>query len=618
MKKSYALVEFETNKYIHGSYHHAKFQEAYNLEIFLSMLSSSSFKEHKEFNEISDFFQPSIEIIAKEILDDLNENRLKRKEPRLSLFLDDLEKTIKLYRFVLEDIDLTDLELLYKSARKHIMSSNSNFKLATADIINLLQQYQLLEKTIIENILKNLSKLVERNYSYILGEFWYDDEISSKINIKEEEIDQYIKLLYIILMNKNITKKEIVGLFEKLTSIECDYWNCKTDNKYISFFKYEFPIELDNVFESKSEYYYRIARYIDSLTIADRFNRFIELLNEEKECFYVFEILNTELSKNDEVNFGGITYYNEKISKSKGSRFSIKYKDSLRLKDHFGNKDTKQVKAIIPYKTKRYFSNISALKVRDIIENNISFFKLIHRGTDEKSDYFRPNSPKMDVSYSYIILDEEYYFLSSHFTAYDGEKTFHKNTIVQGIFTNDELNKKLDLLIKHLNYKQVENTLTANDILLLQSLSKYKQSIESTNFSDLLLSSWNGIELFAGAIQKDNKLKVIEELIALVYSFIYTNDCYKWDLSNKKLINEIDNRAKHLIVYAYMYRNKIVHSHLIENSFMISISRGINIIFRQLLILLVGKIVLNTDFELTKIVDQLKSDLNKNIEKLKK
>jgi len=616
LQKSNALVEFKTNKYLHGSYHHNKFQEIYNLDKFLTLIQSSNFKEHKEFNEISNFFKPSIEIITKEILDDLNENGLKRKESRLSLFLDDLKDAIKLYKCVLEDIDLTDLELLYKSARKHIMAQNSNLVLAIADIMNLQQQYQLLEKTILENILKNLSKFVEGNYKYVLGQFWYDDDKTPyQRNITENHINRYIKLLYIILMNKNITKKEIIDLFKKLISMNCEYWNCTMDNKNVSFFQYDYPVKLDDTFDLKSEYYYEVSIYINSLTITDRFNRFIELLNEEKQCFYIFQILNTELSKTNEVSLGGITYYNENILKSKGSKYTTKNQE--RLKDHFGAKESKQVKAMISYKTKRYFSNISALKARSIIENNISFFKLIQSQSDEKADYFKPSASKMDVSYSYFMLDSEYYFISKSLTSYDGDTTFNKNTIIDGIFTNNEMNQKLDVLMKHLNYKQTENSLTTNDYLILQSLQKYKQSIESTNFTDLLLLSWNGLEHLANAIDNNNKVYVVQNFVSLVYSFIYTNDYYKWDLSNKELVEKINNRAKHLVVYAYTYRNKIVHSHLLEDSLMISVSKGINIIFKQLLILLLEKIILSSDFELKNVINQLQSDLNNNTKKMK-
>lgn len=126
----YPLVEFETNKYICGSYHQKLYQEKYNLDRFIWIIKNQKFKEHKDFNQISNFFQPSIEILAKEILDDLNENGLTKKEDRLEIFLDDLKYTIEFYKSVLIDFDLKNIEYFYKSTRKNIMSNHSNLDLA--------------------------------------------------------------------------------------------------------------------------------------------------------------------------------------------------------------------------------------------------------------------------------------------------------------------------------------------------------------------------------------------------------------------------------------------------------------------------------------------------------
>jgi hypothetical protein len=56
----YPLVEFETNKYIIGSFHQKKYQEKFNLDMFIDIIKNQKFKEHKDFNQISNFFQPSI------------------------------------------------------------------------------------------------------------------------------------------------------------------------------------------------------------------------------------------------------------------------------------------------------------------------------------------------------------------------------------------------------------------------------------------------------------------------------------------------------------------------------------------------------------------------------
>lgn len=54
---------------------------------------------------------------------------------------------------------------------------------------------------------------------------------------------------------------------------------------------------------------------VNNLSIEQRFNRFIELLYEEKDCYYVFKILNTKIdsrNQRNEIKYGDIIYYNEK------------------------------------------------------------------------------------------------------------------------------------------------------------------------------------------------------------------------------------------------------------------------------------------------------------------
>ena len=370
-------------------------------------------------------------------------------------------------------------------------------------------------------------------------------------------------------------------------------------------------LDLKNNSKNVSNYRFKIMNTVNSLSIKKRFERFIELLYEEKDCYYVFQILNTELYEEHEFKLGNITFYDETIFKSKGYEHIPNFNE----KDSFRNK--KEVKAIIPFKTKRYFSNISTLKVKQIIENNISFYKLFgNKNTNEKDTYFKPSPINMDVSYSHFVLDERFYILGSSFTAYDGNKTFHKNTIYPKIYKNDELQKKLDLFMKHLNYKQIESNLTKNDYLILQSLHKFKQSIESVNYSDVLLHTWNGLE-FVSKVFKGEKLDIIHDLTSLVYSFIYINNHFRWDLSKKENTIEVNNRAKSLIIYTYAYRNKLVHSHLLEDSLMISITKGINIVFKNFLSLCIDKMIVTSDFDMNDIVSQLKSDLQKNIKELK-
>ena len=606
----YPIVEFETNKYIHGSYHQKKYQEKYNLEKFITLIKNSKFCEHKDYNQISKFFQPSIEIIGKEILDDLIENCFKRKKPRLELFLKDIENIINIYKDILEDFDLSNIEYFYKSAKKNIMSNNANIELAKADITNLLQEYRLIEKNIVAHIVQKMALLVSKNYTFILFDFWYeDDKTVYQINLTQKKIERYFALLLVILMNKNITKKEVVELFTKL----CSYSNY---NNYISndgiHFDSKYPLDLENSNDSLAEYRFEIMNIVNNLSIEERFYRFIELLYEEKECYYIFNILNAEINDTNEVKYGNVSYYNEKIFKSKG----YKHIPDFDRKDSFGSEN--EVKAIIPFKTNRYFSNISTLKVRKIIENNISFLKLFTNNTSEKENYFKPSPSKMNVSYSHFVLDEDYYTIGSSSTIYDGDFTFSKNKIYPKIYKNNEFQKILNAYLSHLNYKQIESSLTNNDYLILQSLEKYKQSVEATSYSDLLLYTWNGFEFLSKAFSdRTDKLQIIQELVVLVYSFIYVNKFHKWNLNDENSIKEVNRRAERLVVYAYTYRNKLVHAHLIENSFMISLSKGINIIFREILSLMIDKIIINPDFKIEDVVSQIKSDLNKNIEDLK-
>lgn len=605
-----SLVEYETNKYIKHSYHQQKYQEKHNLERFISIIKSSQFKDHKDYNQISNFFQPSIEIISKEILDDLNENGLKRKD-RLEQFLNDLDNIVKSHKDILGDFDLKNIEYFTQSARINIMSKSSNLELAKGDITNLLQTYRVKEKSIIGYIISQMAELVSNNYTFSLFDFWYkDDNTVYQRNLAEQKIERYFALLLVLLMSKDITKEEVVKLFEKLCSYADYYSFISGDGIY---FSREYPLDLENTSASLAEYRFQIMSIINNLTIKERFDRFVELLYEEKDCYYIFHILNTELNEVNEVKYGNVSYYNEHVRKSKGFRNHPELDES----DKFGS--GREVKAIIPFKTKRYFSNVSALKVKKIIENNTSLLKLFgHNHSNEKENYFKPSPSKMDVSYSHIVLDEDLYVLSSMSTVYDGDVAFRPNIIYDRIYTNEEYQKKLNSFMTYLNYKQVENNLTGNDYLVLQTLQKFQLSVEAASYSDLLLYTWNGFEYLTKGFKSEiNKLEMIQEMVALVYKFIYSNNHYGRDLSDKKAISEINQRAKVLVIYGYTYRNKLVHSHLLEDSFMISISRGMNIIFKSFLSLMIDKIIVASDFDLSSVIDQLRSDLNKQMEELR-
>jgi len=296
----------------------------------------------------------------------------------------------------MEDFDLSNIKCFYKSAKKNIMSNNVNIEIAKADIANLLQEYRLIEKSIITYIVQKMAVLVQKNFTFVLYHFWYQDDGTPYLNnITEAKIEKYFALLLVVLMNKNITKKEVVELFTKLCSYSNYYSYISNDGIY---FDSKYPLDLENNYKNLSEYRFNIMNIVNNLTIEERFNRFIELLYEEKECYYIFEILNAEINSAHEVQYGNVSYYDETIFKSKGYRSipGFDRKDSFRS-EH-------EVKAIIPFKTNRYFSNISSLKVRKIIENNISFLKLFTNNSSEKEKYFKPSPSKMHVSYSHFIF----------------------------------------------------------------------------------------------------------------------------------------------------------------------------------------------------------------------
>ncbi len=73
-----------------------------------------------------------------------------------------------------------------------------------------------------------------------------------------------------------------------------------------------------------------------------------------------------------------------------------------------------------------------------------------------------------------------------------------------------------------------------------------------------------------------------------------------------------------MVIYSYSYRNKLVHSHLLEDSLMISCTKGLNLIFKELLNLIINKIIIVSDFNMDDVINQLKSDLEKRNNENKK
>jgi len=611
---SKALVDFDTNVYIHNSYHHKKSTNRYNIGRFLSIIRNSRFKKHKEFNEISNHFPISIEVLCRDIINELEDNSFQK---RLEVFFKDLDIIIKDIETIVSLIDIASLRIYLNLAKRYSFSNPKNVPLAKANIVNLLTSYQRLEKDIITEVMTQLATLVESNYKLLFGQYWYDDGLN-RSNITEDKISNVFSLLYGILLSKNITQKEILDVFDKLMS---DVTYHRIYNKPLLFYcSYPHPVDY-NSFENKEDYYVEVSQFMDNLCIGDRFNKFVDLFYEETKCHYVVQILNTELSESNEITYGNITYYNEKVYKSKGYRnpeIKIEHKDSFSKHE--------EVKAILQHKTKRYFPNVTFLEARSIIENNIILMKLLgNRHLRENTEYFKPDISKMDVSYSYFALDEDFFSIGGTLTIYDGDNNLDVNTIYPEFF-NDQLHlSKFDDYIKHINYKQKESNLTQSDLSILQALNKFKKSVESNNFTDVLQNTWNAFEFLTRSfstsdgkkLNNNEKVDKVINFVELIYSQIYMNEHYRWNLTESKYQNLIKKKSNRLVIYAYFYRNRIIHDYLVETSFMISISRGLNIILANFLNLLIQKIIINTNSTVEEVFMLMQSDLEQEIEKLK-
>jgi len=197
------LVEFETNKYIHGTYHHKKYIDRYNMDRFIAILNNPTFKEHKDFNEITNSFPLSMELISNEIIYELEE---KGFEKRLKVFVGDLTYILKEIKLVLPKFDSSSLDTYLTLAKRYIFSTTEkDLDLAKGHILNFLYKYQSIEKEIVSIIVSGLASLVENNYYFILAGFWYDDD-EALDNRTEDKIYRLYSILYSILLSKNITK----------------------------------------------------------------------------------------------------------------------------------------------------------------------------------------------------------------------------------------------------------------------------------------------------------------------------------------------------------------------------------------------------------------------------
>lgn len=61
---------------------------------------------------------------------------------------------------------------------------------------------------------------------------------------------------------------------------------------------------------------------------------------------------------------------------------------------------------------------------------------------------------------------KNFYIISGLQTIYDGDNIYDTNYIYEKIYKNNELESKLNKYLTHLNYKQVEDTLKNDELIL--------------------------------------------------------------------------------------------------------------------------------------------------------
>lgn len=159
----------------------------------------------------------------------------------------------------------------------------------------------------------------------------------------------------------------------------------------------------------------------------------------------------------------------------------------------------------------------------------------------------------------------------------------------------------------------------------MQILEKFKKSVESITYTDVLLNTWNGFEFLARSFRTmdgkklDNEQKVekVIDFVELMYGFVYTNEHFQWNIKDdSRRRKKIKRRATRLVTYAYYYRNRAIHEHLIENPFMISVVRGLNILLANFLNVFIQKIIFNPDATVEAVFMQLKSDLERQAQEI--
>lgn len=596
----YLPVNTETNKYLYGTPQNKKYKEQIAIEYFLSLIKNKSFKELNEYDQVTNFFQPSIDTVTKELIDELQENELKRKA-RIEQLIKDIESSISyLGQLIVGNIDIT---YYISSVRKYALQDGAKNKdLAIANAKNILEIYLANEARIIKEIVLKISELMGKYCQYV----FVDDSLLFDQKVVDELKDSYGVLLN-ILQNKNVTKKDLVKQFEKIfDNPRYSRYSVKHCRQKL-FYKYPHDL-IRGKYESKSDYEYRVIGHVRALTINDRLNRFLELLNDEKDYYYIFDILNVNFApkSSGEAKFGEIIYYDNRHVKSKG------YKNKSNIRDEFVKNAC--IKAMLPFKVNSLFPEMSALKARDVVKTNLHFMKLMFNRDNNTflSNTLEPIFNKISVSLSYMVLDEDFYVKAFMHTVYDRNKSLQKDNLNNSYYVCDELNEKLNKFFSKIYHKQVSGELTTNEKTLIQVYEKMQKSLEAESYNDKLFYTWNAFEYIAKKIDGNGWFKIIEDIVYIILELVYSQE-YRYISHKCKESNEFwKDKSNRLITYAYLYRNKIAHSHLVENQFMISISRGLNFILRNFLSLVLNRIIADIDLSLKDLYFLVKSDIEVN------
>ncbi|WP_150464922.1 hypothetical protein [Francisella sp. SYW-2] len=591
----YLPVNAETNKYLYGTPQNKLFQNQESLRYFSEVLiNSKEFLELDKYNQITEFFTPTIDILAQELVDEFKERGLDNKD-RLETILNDL----KYAREILQKEGLvrdTNIDFYEKSLRKYTLGKETkNTEMAIAQAKNLLREYLLEEPEIIKQVILKLAYNIE-NLSIFIGRklYWKKDiENSVKANYQ---------ILLNLLQNKNISQKNINNLFRKICAYPEYFTNPQTQEKKF-YCNYPHGIEKSS-FASDENYQEAVINAVNNTTIQERFNKFLEMLEEEKDFYYIFDVFNLKFGRESagEVKFGEITYYDKDNAKEKF--------DKLNYDNRKEKLDSKiKVKALVPFRVKTYFPEVSALRARDAVKTNLSFLKLMYNRQQKDKTIFEPSNKSITVSYSYDILDSDYYKVGGYWTIDDSDNPMDNNLLHDNYYVKEEMNTKLNQFFSRLFDKQMKDELSSSEKIVVQIYEKLQKSIEAKSYSDMLFYTWNCLEFIASNIDKSkDKIEIVNEIVYTFVELLYLqSQRYIYDEKSRR--KECKQISKKIVTYAYLYRNKIAHSHLVENQLMIATTKGLHMALKEFLSLIFHKISNDIDLLIKDLYFLVKGDI---------